>query len=139
MTSKSQDFKYFLILNGRISDPHCITTQQPDFKWLGFRISDPFLNLDHLHTNLFLTIQNRASSDFKSVWLSIEFSLLEQPKAPSSIIKLVLTSLVTKYYKTTPQQELAQPVLYHSKTTLPICRDPTVDFRVVNTLFTYIG
>ena len=30
----------------------------PDFKWLGFQISDPILNLDHLQPNLFLTIQN---------------------------------------------------------------------------------
>ena len=30
----------------------------PDFKWMGFRISDPIQNLDHLQPNLFLTIQN---------------------------------------------------------------------------------
>ena len=30
----------------------------PDFKWLGFRISDPIQNLDHLQPNLFWTIQN---------------------------------------------------------------------------------
>ena len=37
-----------------------------DFKWLGFWISDPFQNLDHLQTNLFLTIPN--SEDY---WLQI--------------------------------------------------------------------
>ena len=30
----------------------------PDFKWLGFRISDPIPDLDHLQPNLFSTIQN---------------------------------------------------------------------------------
>ena len=30
----------------------------PDFKWLGFRISDPIGNQDHLQTNLFLNIGN---------------------------------------------------------------------------------
>ena len=30
----------------------------PDFKWLGFQISDPIKNPDHLQSNLFLTIQN---------------------------------------------------------------------------------
>ena len=29
-----------------------------DFKWLDFQISDPSQNLDHLQTNLFLTVQN---------------------------------------------------------------------------------
>ena len=29
-----------------------------DFKWLGFWISDPIRNLDHLQPNLFTTIQN---------------------------------------------------------------------------------
>ena len=29
-----------------------------DFKWLGFRISDPIWNLDHLQTELFFTIWN---------------------------------------------------------------------------------
>ena len=29
-----------------------------DFKWLGFPISDPIQNLDHLKTNLVSTIQN---------------------------------------------------------------------------------
>ena len=28
----------------------------PDFKWLGFQISDPTQNLDHLQSNVFLTI-----------------------------------------------------------------------------------
>ena len=30
----------------------------PDFKWLGFQISDPIQNPDPLLLNLFLTIQN---------------------------------------------------------------------------------
>ena len=30
----------------------------PDFKWLGFRISDPIRNPDHLQPNLFWTIRN---------------------------------------------------------------------------------
>ena len=30
----------------------------PDFKWLGFQISDHILNLDHLQPNLYSTIQN---------------------------------------------------------------------------------
>ena len=30
-----------------------------DFKWLGFQISDPIQNPDHLKPNLFLTIQNQ--------------------------------------------------------------------------------
>ena len=29
-----------------------------DFKWLGFQISDPILNPDHLQPNLFLAIQS---------------------------------------------------------------------------------
>ena len=29
-----------------------------DFKWLGFQISDPIRDTDHLQTNLVLTIQN---------------------------------------------------------------------------------
>ena len=29
-----------------------------DFKWLGFRISDPIQNLDHVQPNLYSTIQN---------------------------------------------------------------------------------
>ena len=29
-----------------------------DFKWLGFQISDPIQNMDHLQPNLFPTIQN---------------------------------------------------------------------------------
>ena len=29
-----------------------------DFKWMGFRISDPIWNPDYLQTNLFWTIQN---------------------------------------------------------------------------------
>ena len=37
----------------------------PDFKWLGFQISDPIWNPDHLQTNLFLTIQT-GSLDFRS-------------------------------------------------------------------------
>ena len=28
----------------------------PDFKWLGFKISDPIQNPDHWQANLFLTI-----------------------------------------------------------------------------------
>ena len=36
-----------------------------DFKWLGFRISDPILNLNHLQTNLFSSIQ--TSSYFRSL------------------------------------------------------------------------
>ena len=31
----------------------------PDFKWLGFQISDPIKNPDHLQPNLFSTIQNQ--------------------------------------------------------------------------------
>ena len=31
----------------------------PDFKWLGFWISDPIHNLDTLQPNLFVTIQNQ--------------------------------------------------------------------------------
>ena len=31
-----------------------------DFKYLGFHISDPIQNLDHLQTNPFLTIQNSS-------------------------------------------------------------------------------
>ena len=30
----------------------------PDFKWLGFQISDPIRNSDHLQPNLFWTIRN---------------------------------------------------------------------------------
>ena len=37
----------------------------PDFKWLAFRFSDPIQNWDHLQPNLFLTIQNPASLDFR--------------------------------------------------------------------------
>ena len=36
----------------------------PDFKWLGFRISDPLQNPDPLQANLFLTIQNPDNSRF---------------------------------------------------------------------------
>ena len=30
----------------------------PDFKWLGFRISDPIKNPNHLQPKLFLTFRN---------------------------------------------------------------------------------
>ena len=30
----------------------------PNFKWLGFQISDPIQNMNHFQTNLFLTIWN---------------------------------------------------------------------------------
>ena len=30
---------------------------RPDFKWPGFRISDPIQNLDHLQPKLYSTIQ----------------------------------------------------------------------------------
>ena len=36
-----------------------------DFKWLGFLISDPIWNPDHLQLNLFLTIQNPNQSGFQ--------------------------------------------------------------------------
>ena len=36
-----------------------------DFKWLGFRISDPVRNPDHLPPNLFLTIQSPDWSGFQ--------------------------------------------------------------------------
>ena len=35
-----------------------ITAICPDFKWLGFQISDLIRNPDHLQPNLFLCIQN---------------------------------------------------------------------------------
>ena len=37
----------------------------PDFKWSGFRISDPIRNPDYLQPNLFLTIQNQ------DVWILV--------------------------------------------------------------------
>ena len=37
----------------------------PDCRWLGFQISYPIWNLDHLQTNLFLTIQNPDVSGFQ--------------------------------------------------------------------------
>ena len=37
----------------------------PDFKWLGFRISDLSPNPDHLQPNLFMTIQNPDLSGFQ--------------------------------------------------------------------------
>ena len=36
-----------------------------DFKWLGFQISDPIQNLDHLQPNLFLNIQNLDQYGFQ--------------------------------------------------------------------------
>ena len=38
----------------------------PDFKWLGFCISDPFRNLDYLQPILFSSIQSQTSPDFIS-------------------------------------------------------------------------
>ena len=35
------------------------------FKWLGFRISDPIQNPDHVQTNLFLTVWNPDMSRFQ--------------------------------------------------------------------------
>ena len=35
-----------------------MTKWQPDLKWLGFQISDPIQNPDHLEPNLFWAIQN---------------------------------------------------------------------------------
>ena len=37
----------------------------PANNWLGFRISDPIQNPDHLQTNLFLTIQNLDKVGFQ--------------------------------------------------------------------------
>ena len=37
----------------------------PDFKWLGFRISDPFQNLNYLKTNLFLASWNPDNLGFQ--------------------------------------------------------------------------
>ena len=45
---------FFLILNGIYK----MVATCLDFKWLGFQISDPIRNSDHLQPNLFLTIQN---------------------------------------------------------------------------------
>ena len=36
-----------------------------DLKWLGFWISDPIWNPDHLQTNIFLTYQNPDPSKFQ--------------------------------------------------------------------------
>ena len=37
----------------------------PDFKWLGFQISDSICNPNHLQPNLFLTIPNPDLSRFQ--------------------------------------------------------------------------
>ena len=37
----------------------------PDFKWLGFQISNPMQSLDHLQANCFLTIWNLDASGFQ--------------------------------------------------------------------------
>ena len=37
----------------------------PDFKWLGFQISDPIWNPGHLQPNLFSTFQNLDLSRFQ--------------------------------------------------------------------------
>ena len=48
----------------------------PNFKWLGFRISDPIWNPEHLLPNLFSTIQNPDSLDFQiplySFWPNLQ-------------------------------------------------------------------
>ena len=50
-----------------------IAVSCPDFKWLGFRITGPIWNPDHLQTNLLLTIQNPDLSGFQilTVFLNV--------------------------------------------------------------------
>ena len=55
---KNGTFKIWTFLSGFQMVFGKMAAIYPDFKWLGFQISDPILNLDHLQTNLFLTIQN---------------------------------------------------------------------------------
>ena len=44
-----------------------------DFKWSSFQIFDPIWNMDHLQTNLFLTIPNPKVSRFHIPTASWEF------------------------------------------------------------------
>ena len=44
-----------------------------NFKWLGFRISDPIQNLDYLQPNLILTIQNPDLSGYQIPTVSLNY------------------------------------------------------------------
>ena len=46
--------------DGKKAEHFCL-----DFKWLGFGISDPIQNPDHLQTNLLPMIKNKDKSGFQ--------------------------------------------------------------------------
>ena len=69
---KPDQFKYgFQIVLDKIV-PIC-----PDIKWLGFQISDPILNPDHLQPNLFLTIWDPDYPDFRSPLYSDNYCIFK--------------------------------------------------------------
>ena len=50
---KTEPFKIFMLLSGFQMVFNKMAAICPDFKWPGFKISDPIQNPDHLQTNLF--------------------------------------------------------------------------------------
>ena len=67
----SQPFENWIIPNldifVRISNGFdTMVAISPDFKWLGFRFSDPIPSPNHLQPNLFLTVQKADQSGFQS-------------------------------------------------------------------------
>ena len=56
--SENRPFKIQTFLSGFIMVLYKMAAVSPDFKWLGFRISDTIQSPDHLQPNLFQTIWN---------------------------------------------------------------------------------
>ena len=65
----------------------------PNFKWLGFQISDPIQNLDHLQPNLFLTVRNPDLSGFQIPTVVDTFSNPEVPNPYVITFQLNLRSV----------------------------------------------
>ena len=61
----SEPFKIGVYMTGFQMIFDIMATMCPDFKWLGFWISDSIWNLDHLQPNLFLIIRNPGYSGFQ--------------------------------------------------------------------------